>query len=69
MIIFGVIGLVLISYAIWIKNETKQDIAFLIGGVSLLIYSIFIQDIIFITLEVVYILSVSIELIKLRKKK
>ena len=69
MIVFGIIGLIVISYAIWIKKETAQDIAFLIGGIFLLVYSIYVQDAIFIMLEVVYILSVSIELIKLHKKK
>ena len=66
MIIFGIIGLILISYAIWIKKEIKQDLFFLFGGISLLIYSIYIDDIIFIVLQIVYILSVLFELRKLK---
>lgn len=69
MIIFGIIGLIAISLAIWIKKEVQQDILFLLGGAALLVYSIYIGDMIFIVLQVVYIVSVSFELIKLLLKK
>ena len=68
MIIFGIIGLLLISYAVWLKNEKQQDFLFIAGGLSLLIYSIFIQDTIFIVLQIVFIISSFIELVKLFKK-
>ncbi|MDP3948972.1 MAG: YgjV family protein [bacterium] len=68
-IIFGIIGLLIISFAIWFRNERKQDILFVIGGVSLLIYSISIGDFIFIILQIVFIISASIELLQLHGKK
>ena len=68
MIVFGIIGLLLISYALWLKNEKKQDVIFVIGGISLLVYSFFIGDIIFVILQVVFILSALTELIKLWRK-
>jgi lipid-A-disaccharide synthase-like uncharacterized protein len=68
MIFFGIAGLVIASVAIWLKNETWQDILFLLGGSSLLVYSLYRQDIIFIMLQVVFIISVSIELFKLSRK-
>ena len=68
MLYFGVIGLLCISYALWVKNEKRQDILFIIGGLFLLLYSYSIGDIIFITLQVVFILSALVELIKLSKK-
>lgn len=68
MISFGIIGLLLISYSLWIKNEKRQDIVFIIGGLSLLVYSIFIEDIIFIVLQIIFIISAFVELMRLRKK-
>ncbi len=64
--IFGILGLLIISFSIWLKNERRQDILFVIGGVSLLLYSISIGDIIFIILQIVFIVSALIELAKLR---
>lgn len=64
MIYFGIIGLLIISCAIWIKNENRQNILFILGGLALLIYSILISDLIFIILQVVFILSAAIELFK-----
>ena len=68
MITFGIIGLILISYALWVKSEKKQDIIYVIGGVALLIYSIAIEDIVFIVLQIIFILSASIELLSLKNK-
>lgn len=68
MEIFGVVGLIFISIAIWLK-EKKQDILFIIGGLALLIYSASIKNLIFILLQLVFILSALIELLKLKKKK
>ena len=68
MIFFGIIGLLLISYALWIKSEKTQDRIFILGGFFLLAYSIHINDPIFIFLQVVFIVSASVELAKLKKK-
>lgn len=35
MIVFGIIGLLVIAYAIWVHRERKQDKLFVIGGVAL----------------------------------
>ncbi|MDE1970072.1 MAG: hypothetical protein KGI50_00625 [Patescibacteria group bacterium] len=68
-IIFGILGLLIISVAIWLKNEKRQDVLFMIGGVFLLVYSINIRDSIFIILQIVFIASATIELLQLRGKK
>lgn len=68
-IILGAIGLVLISIGIWVRRERRQDLIFILGGVCLLIYSIYREDWVFIVLQVVFIFSVLYEFIKLRKKK
>lgn len=64
---FGIIGLLVISFAIWLKDERKQDIFFIVGGASLLIYSIGIKSIIFIILQIVFILSALLEIAKMSK--
>ena len=68
MIIFGIIGLLLISYGLWVKNEKYQDIIYIVGGLSLLIYSIEVGNTIFIILQIVFVLSAIVELIKITKK-
>ena len=68
MIAFGIIGLLLISYALWITNEKIQNVVFIIGGASLLVYSILIADPIFIILQSVFILSALVELVKILRR-
>ncbi|MBU6500522.1 MAG: YgjV family protein [Patescibacteria group bacterium] len=64
----GTLGLIAASIAIWIRDERKQDVLFIVGGIFLLAYSINIGNIIFIILQIVFIISASSELIKLNKK-
>lgn len=67
-IVFGIIGLLVISFAIWLKDESRQDILFIIGGGALLIYSISVGDVIFIILQIVFIVSALAEVLKLSKR-
>jgi lipid-A-disaccharide synthase-like uncharacterized protein len=66
MLIFGILGLVIISIAIWLKKERMQDAWFVLGGAALLAYSISIEDTIFIILQIVFILSALVELLRMR---
>jgi len=34
MQIFGILGLLIITYAVWLKNEKRQDLLFIFGGLS-----------------------------------
>lgn len=69
MIIFGIIGLVLIAAGVWVRDEKNQDRVFILGGLFLLVYSWHIGDTIFIVLQIVFVVSVLFELVKIRKKK
>ena len=62
--ILGVIGLIVISISIWIKNEQKQDVYFIIGGLFLFIYSVGIHNLIFSVLQIVFMLSALVEIMK-----
>lgn len=66
--LIGIIGLLVISFAVWMKNERKQDIFFMIGGVLMFVYSISIDSAIFAVLQAVFVLSALFELIKLSRK-
>jgi lipid-A-disaccharide synthase-like uncharacterized protein len=67
-IIFGVLGLITLTYAVWIKNDQRRGILAAIGGAFLLVYSISVHDAIFIILQIVFIVSSLIEVIKISKK-
>jgi len=66
-IILGTIGLVIISIAVWIKNEKRQDLLFIAGGIFLLVYSLSIRNTIFSVLQLIFIISALVELIKLKR--
>lgn len=67
--ICGIIGLLLISYGIFSKKEVTQDKIFALGGLFLLLYSIYLRDPIFIILQGIFILSCLYEMYKIRHKK
>ena len=64
MIIFGIIGLLLISIGVILKNRKYQNIIYIIGGLSLLLYSYSIKSLIFIILQIVFIISAIYSIIK-----
>ena len=61
MIIFfklvGALGLLLISVGIITKKRKDQDLFYIFGGSFLEIYSIYIGDIIFITLQLIFVFA------------
>jgi len=64
----GVLGLLLITYGIFAKNQKQQDIVFALGGIGVLVYSIYLKDAIFITLFVIFTLASLFEAYMIRKK-
>ena len=68
-IIFGIIGLITLTYAVWIKDSRRRGILAAMGGAFMLVYSISIRDAIFIILQTVFIISSLIEVVKMSKKK
>ncbi len=68
--IIGAIGLILIIIGVLIKNKNRKirDIVYIFGGAFLATYSIHIKDIIFIILQIVFVL-VAIYDLKLQIKK
>ncbi len=66
--IVGVFGLLLICIAMVVKKRSVRDIFSLLGGTGLLIYSIYLHDLIFIVLQSVYIMVVGFDMIKESRK-
>ena len=52
--LLGALGLILITIGIITKKRKQQDVYYIIGGIFLEIYSIYIQDIIFIILQIIF---------------
>ena len=67
--ILGIIGLLLITWGVLEKKETRQDILFIVGGLGLLAYSISLKDPIFIPLQIIFISTSAWELYTLTKKR
>ncbi len=65
--IIGIAGLVLICIAMIVKDRKTRDKLSFLGGVGLLIYSAYLKDIIFIILQCVYIVVVSVDYFKQKK--
>lgn len=54
--IIGAIGLIFIIIGVAIKDRKKRDIVYILGGICLEIYSIYIKDNLFIILQAFFIL-------------
>ncbi|MEK6926596.1 MAG: hypothetical protein AABW50_04935 [Nanoarchaeota archaeon] len=62
--IIGALGLFLILIGIIKKNRKKQDYFYITGGILLLVYSIYIKDIIFVILQSVFTIAAVYDLKK-----
>lgn len=66
--IVGALGIILISIGIIIKKRKNEDILYIAGGLCLLAYSIYIRDLIFIILEIIFTLSAVYDFTRKRYK-
>jgi len=67
--LIGALGLILICIGLLLKNRMHQNILYIVGGVCLEIYSVYLRDTIFIILQIVFILSAVYDLFKIRKSE
>jgi len=65
----GILGVMLITWGIYVKKEINQDYVFAAGGLALLMYSLYLRDPIFIPLQIIFTLASVVEIIKIRKHK
>ena len=64
--LIGAAGLLLISAGIITKQRSTQDVLYIMGGICLEIYSIYLQDVIFIVLQIIFTLAAVYDLMKLK---
>ncbi len=67
--ILGACGLVFITVGVISRNRINQNIYFIIGGLLLESYSIFLKDPVFIPLQIIFVIAAAYELYHLKKKK
>ena len=66
--LFGIIGLLLVTKAIFIRGHRHQSMVFAAGGLFLLVYSASLGDTVFILLQTIFIISSVYEWYMVRKK-
>ena len=66
--IIGAIGLVFITIGVISRNRIRQNIYFIIGGLLLEVYSIYLKDVIFIPLQLIFVIASVYELCHLKRK-
>ncbi len=66
--IIGAIGLVFVVIGVLHRDQRKEDLWYMVGGIALVVYSIYIGNIIFIALQVIFIAAALYEFIKLSVK-
>ena len=67
--VIGALGLIFITIGVITKDRKKQNIYFIIGGVLLESYSIYLRDIIFIPLQPIFISAAIYDLHHLKTNK
>lgn len=67
--IIGAAGLLLISVGIITKKRKTQDVLYIIGGLCLEAYSIYLGNIIFIILQIIFTLAAIYDLVKVQFKR
>lgn len=67
--LIGALGLLLISVGIITKNRKRQDVLYIISGLCLEAYSIYLGNIIFIILQIIFTLAAIYDLVKVQLKK
>ncbi|OGH64915.1 MAG: hypothetical protein A2821_00360 [Candidatus Magasanikbacteria bacterium RIFCSPHIGHO2_01_FULL_41_23] len=68
MKLIGAFGLLLISLGIIFKERKKQDTLYIFGGLALEAYSIYIGDLIFIILQIIFVISAVWDLWRIKNK-
>lgn len=66
--ILGALGLIFISIGVITRDRVHQNIYFIIGGLLLETYSIYLKDVIFIPLQIIFVIAAGYELHHLKKQ-
>ena len=64
--IIAIVGLLILTWGVVTKKERKRDTLFVIGGVMLVSYSIYIKDVIIVAVQSIFTIAAAYNLIKLK---
>jgi len=64
--LIGALGLIFISIGILTKKRKTQNIYYITGGLCLEAYSIYIGDLVFIVLQIIFIVAAGYDFLKLK---
>ena len=67
--LFGIIGVIFIVVGILVRNRKEEHMMFILGGLLLGIYSIYLKSYIFMILQIIVVLSAVYELVRFDLKK
>lgn len=67
--IIGIAGVLFITVGIYAKKRVNQDWVFAAGGLLLLIYSLYLGDIIFVALQIIFTLASLLAIYKIKSAK
>ncbi len=67
--ISGALGLGFITIGVLTKDRVRVNVYFIIGGCLLGVYSVYLRDMVFIPLQVIFVLASIFALYELKKKK
>ena len=67
--LIGALGLVFITIGVLTKRRLKEDVLFIIGGLLLEVYAIYLKDIIYIPLQLIFVAASVYGIYQLKKTK
>ncbi len=67
--IIGAFGVVFIAIGVLINNRKRENILYIIGGLCLEAYSIYLGDMVFIVLQIIFILSAIYDTLTITSQK
>lgn len=53
----AIIGLIILTVGVLSKKDSRRNLFFLIGGILLVVYSVYIKDAIIISLQIIFTLA------------
>lgn len=63
--IVAFLGIILISYGVFLETERRQDLVFALGGISLCVYAIYIANLMFVIAMGIFALNALIKFIEI----
>ena len=62
--VIGIIGLIGIISGLLVKSRIRRNILYIVGGLALMLYSIYLKDVIFTILQIIFTIAALYDLWK-----